>query len=456
MMNSFFHMALGGSTQKRAIAYYRHSAEDKQEHSVPIQREHARTFAQKYGIEIIHEEADEGKTGLLATRPGFQKIFDHWVENDHAPPFEYVLVYDVSRWGRFQDQNEPAHHEFRCTMRNKKVIYVEDGFLKEDQVLIGSLQTAVKRYMAAEYSRQLSGKVFHGCAKVSEEGYSAGGTPCYGMARELLDEHKNPIRFLSKGEHKQISNQRVRFVPLGDETTQVVRDIFIMFAEEDLDLSSIAAQLNVRGILSATGARWDRNKIVRILMNETYTGARIYNKTWNRLRQGKRDNPRYEWIICRDTFPPVVTREIFDMAQEKLWFILGKWKQGRRAMKVARMLILHAIRDFFLHKGMSDDDTFFVCRDFPLVLSVSSHMTSLEKEWCFILPEELRNNEYVLGIGVVPQRLHPIDQLFVLPSESFGAGGLCTLVENSNCYSQYAISQEELEENILTLAHVAG
>lgn len=444
-------MALGESMRKRAIAYYRHSAEDKQENSVPIQREHARKFAEQHGIEIIHEEADEGKTGLLANRPGFIALFDNWIENDAAPPFEYILVYDVSRWGRFQNQNEPAHYEFRCTMRNKRVIYIEDGFPKEDQQLIGSLQTAVKRYMAAEYSRQLSGKVFHGCVKVSEQGYSAGGTPCYGMARELLDEHKQPIRFLKKGEHKEISNQRVRFVPLNDETTQAVRDIFMMFVQEDVDLSSIASELNDRGIPSATGALWDRDKIVRILMNETYTGARIYNKTWNRLRQGKRDNPRQDWVICRDAFTPIVSREIYDKAQEKLWFILGKWKQGRRAMKEARMLIFKGISDFFIKKGLTEDDLFFLCRDFPLALSVSTDISNAEKEWCFILPEELRNYEYVLGIGVLPQRSHPIDRFFVIPAESFGIGGICTFAETDECYERYAITTEQLEENILMM-----
>lgn len=449
---NIFNLALGDMPRKRAVAYYRHSAEDKQENSVPIQREHAQKFAQQHGIEIIHEEADEGKTGLLANRPGFIALFKNWIENDAAPPFEYILVYDVSRWGRFQNQNEPAHYEFRCTMRNKKVIYIEDGFPKEDQMLIGSLQTAVKRYMAAEYSRQLSGKVFHGCVKVSEQGYSAGGTPCYGMARELLDEHKKPIRLLKRGEHKEISNQRVRFVPLNDETTQAVRDIFTMFVEEGAHFTTIASALNDRGIPSAMGGLWDKDKLVRILVNETYTGARIYNKTWNRLRQGKRDNPRHEWVICRDTFPPIVSRKSFDKAQEKLWFMLGKWKQGRRAMKEARMLIFKAINDFFMNMGMTEDDLFFMYRDFPLVLSVSTDVSPTEREWCFILPEELRSNEYVLGIGVLPQRSYPIDQFFVIPADHFGIGGMCMIAQADEAFTRYAITPEQLEEKILMLA----
>ncbi len=439
---------------QKAVAYYRHSAEDKQENSVPIQREHARKFAQQHGIEIIHEEADEGKTGLLANRPGFIALFQNWIENDDAPPFEYILVYDVSRWGRFQNQNEPAHYEFRCTMRNKRVIYIEDGFPREDQQLIGSLQTAVKRYMAAEYTRQLSGKVFHGCVKVSEHGYAAGGTPCYGMARELLDENKKPIRLLKRGEHKEISNQRVRFVPLNDETTETVGVIFSMFVEERADLPAIAATLNEWEIPSATGGLWDRDKVVRILMNETYTGARIYNKTWNRLRQGKRDNPRHQWVICRNAFSPIVSREMFDKAQEKLWFMLGKWKQGKRAMKEAKMLILRGIHEFFTKQGLSEDDLFFLCRDFPLVLSVSSEVSPSEKEWCFMLPEELGNHEHILGIGVVPDQSHPIDQFFVIPIENFGQGGICAFSEKDELYARCAVSVEQLEQIIISLTGV--
>ena len=47
----------------RAVAYYRHSAQDRQENSIPIQREQVRKFAAEYGIEIIKEFADHGKSG---------------------------------------------------------------------------------------------------------------------------------------------------------------------------------------------------------------------------------------------------------------------------------------------------------------------------------------------------------------------------------------------------------
>ncbi len=450
-MENILSFISGHISPKRAIAYYRHSAEDKQENSVPIQREHARKFATEHGIEIIHEEADEGKTGLLADRPGFTNLFQEWILNAASPSFQYVLVHDVSRWGRFQDQDEAAYYEFRCKQQGKKVIYISRGFPKEEEQLITHLQTSIERYMAAEYSRQLSHKVFHGCVKVSEQGYSAGGMPCYGMGRLLLDAQKKPIRILQKGEHKQIANERVTFVPLNDHTTKAVYDIFAMFVQENLSLSEIERILNERGVLPACGGLWNRDKLVRILMNETYTGARIYNKTWNRLKQGKRDNPRSEWVVCRDAFPPIVDRAIFDKAQEKLWFTLGKWKEGRRAMKEAKMRILKGISSFLTTRGISEDDLFFISRDFPFIFSVSAQISPTVKEWCFVLPEEMRSHEYVFGIGVILGLQTPVDQFFKIPSKDFGVAGISLLADTETAYKQYHMTAGQLEENILKI-----
>jgi DNA invertase Pin-like site-specific DNA recombinase len=224
-------MLFSQQTRKKAVAYYRHSAEDKQENSVAIQRQHTQKFAAEHNIEIIHEEADEGKSGLLANRPAFEQLFTEWIENKEKS-FDYVFVYDVSRWGRFQDQDQAAHLTYLCKKHGKEVVYISRGFINATNQLSASLEISLQRYMAAEYSRQLSDKVFYGCVKVSEQGYSAGGTAVYGMARLLLDVNKQPIRILKTGEHKQIANERVTFIPKEDETTETVREIFNLFVKE--------------------------------------------------------------------------------------------------------------------------------------------------------------------------------------------------------------------------------
>src|ERR1051326_7247706 len=89
-------------SQVRAVAYYRHSAQDRQENSVAIQQEQVQQWAKANGVDILHEFADRGKSGLTAEgRDGFKDMMEGWVKQ--RDDFDFVLCLDVSRWGRFQD-----------------------------------------------------------------------------------------------------------------------------------------------------------------------------------------------------------------------------------------------------------------------------------------------------------------------------------------------------------------
>lgn len=443
--------SLSNNATKKAVAYYRHSAEDKQENSVPIQREHALTFAYKYSIEIIHEEADEGKSGLSSQRKGFESLFSNWILNPDAPKFDYVLVYDVSRWGRFQDQDEAAYFEFRCKQHGKKVIYVSRGFPKEEQQLFSHLQTSIERYMAAEYSRQLSDKVFYGCKKVSEQGYSAGGTACYGMARLLLDVNKKPIRILNKGEHKQIANERVTFVPLNDGSTEAVKEMFNLLTQKWYRPNEIADVLNSKNIPTANGKKWDREKVVKVLTNETYIGSRIYNKTWRRLKQKMKQNPRNEWVVSPDAFPAVVEKNVFINAQEHLyWLMPSKWKRGVYAIRGVAKSIQNEVKDLLQKKGTEEDDVYYKIKQLPFIYCVSYYKDSTP-HWCFSIPPELRKNEHVLAITLDLDKKEPLDRFFLIPTTEFNESNTLIFSERDKSYQDYSVARDKIEEKIMSL-----
>ena len=149
----------------KAVAYYRHSAQDRQENSIPIQQEQVRQFADDNGIEIVHEFLDRGKSGLTAAgRDGFQDMMENWVKT--KSDFQFVLCLDVSRWGRFQDIDLSAQYSAECTRHGKTVIYTSIGKPKENDPLY-SVYVQFERFRAAQYSRELSDKVFRGCAHAS-------------------------------------------------------------------------------------------------------------------------------------------------------------------------------------------------------------------------------------------------------------------------------------------------
>jgi CP family cyanate transporter-like MFS transporter len=75
----------------------------------------------------VRTYADEGKSGLsIAGRASLQKLIAD-VECGNTD-FNIILVYDVSRWGRFQDADESACYEYICKRKGITVAYVAEQF----------------------------------------------------------------------------------------------------------------------------------------------------------------------------------------------------------------------------------------------------------------------------------------------------------------------------------------
>ena len=116
----------------------------------------------------------------ISGRDGLQRLLaDVKVGNTD---FEAVLVYDVSRWGRFQDADESAHYEYTCKQAGILVIYCAEQF-ENDGSPVSTIVKGVKRAMAGEYSRELSAKVFAGQCRLIELGFRQGGPAGFGLRR---------------------------------------------------------------------------------------------------------------------------------------------------------------------------------------------------------------------------------------------------------------------------------
>ena len=103
---------VAGSLAGRAAEYVRMSTEHQQ-YSTENQRDRIRDYATRRGFEIVRTYADEGKSGLrIDGRQALQNLISD-VVNGKAD-FCAILVYDVSRWGRFQDADESAYYEYIC------------------------------------------------------------------------------------------------------------------------------------------------------------------------------------------------------------------------------------------------------------------------------------------------------------------------------------------------------
>lgn len=160
-------------------AIYVRMSTDRQVYSVAHQRLHLHAFALARGYCVVQEYADEGKSGLdIKGRAGLRALI-HDVQVG-SPGFTTVLVYDVSRWGRFQDVDESAHYEYVCRSAGVSVLYCAEPF-ENDGSPMASLIKSIKRTMAAEYSRELSTKVFNAQCRFIGLGYKQGGRAGYAL-----------------------------------------------------------------------------------------------------------------------------------------------------------------------------------------------------------------------------------------------------------------------------------
>jgi len=308
---------------RRAIAYYRHSAQDRQKNSIEIQRDAVRKFADENDMEIIAEFEDAGKSGLNAEgRKGFQALLERVKQRDVSN----VICNDASRWGRFQDIYKSADYERQCAEYGAEVVYVVDGNLKkethdnvgiEDDAIFHAIRRTMNSGMAGKFSAVLSKKVYDGAVKVAEQGNRAGGSAPFGTVRIEVNEQGVTIGIMKPKQHKSYPNHRVRLAPNPDGKANVVSDIFDFFVINNYSENQIATILNKRNIPAPMGGKWSENSIRHVLKNEQYAGSVVYNKTTSKLGEKKvKRNPREKWIITPNSYEPIVDRAIFDTAQE--------------------------------------------------------------------------------------------------------------------------------------------
>jgi len=95
-----------------AAAYVRMSTEHQQ-YSTCNQLDSIKEYAERRNLDIVKIYSDEGKSGLnIQGRDAFTRM----IEDVQAgvTNFTCILVYDVSRWGRFQDADESAYYAHPC------------------------------------------------------------------------------------------------------------------------------------------------------------------------------------------------------------------------------------------------------------------------------------------------------------------------------------------------------
>jgi DNA invertase Pin-like site-specific DNA recombinase len=296
-----------------AAAYVRMSTEHQQ-YSTSNQMDMIREYAKRRGLEIAKIYSDEGKSGLnIQGRDSLAQMIRD-VQNGEGN-YSCILVYDISRWGRFQDADESAYYEYICRQAGVTVHYCAEQF-ENDGSPASTIIKSVKRTMAGEYSRELSSKVFQGACRLVQLGFRQGGTAGFGLRRVLVDVSGNRKGELRMGEQKSIQTDRVLLTAGPEAEVEEVRWMYRAFVMEGKSESEIARLLNERGILTDFGRPWNKGTVHQVLTNEKYIGNNLYHRTSFKLKRKHVINPPDRWIRADAVYERIVEPEIFCKAQE--------------------------------------------------------------------------------------------------------------------------------------------
>lgn len=299
----------------RAAEYVRVST-DQQQYSILNQQAANAEYAAKHGFEIVRTYSDPAKSGLdIKHRPGLQSLIDD-VTGGRAD-YKAVLVFDVSRWGRFQDCDEAACYEFLCRRAGIQVNYCAEPF-SNDLSVTSTLLKMMKRTMAAEYLRDLSARVKAGQCRLAANGFKQGGTALMGFRRLLVDADGNPKMLLQRGQRKSISTDRVSYVLGPQQEVRLIHEIYSMFLDQNISITGIARLLNEKGVKHLHYRPWRFAEIYRILTHPAYTGCSVFNRTSVSLGSKRTNNPRDQWVLCPKAHPAIITPGRFEQAQEKI------------------------------------------------------------------------------------------------------------------------------------------
>ena len=147
-----------------AVAYLRRST-DRQEQSIGDQRKAIERHAQEYGFDILDYYVDDAISGTSSEeRKAFLKLIADAGESDC--PWRYVLVYDIKRFGRL-DNDEAGYYRFQLRRHGVEVVYVSEGFNGDDT---DDLLRPVKQWQARQESKELSKVTIRGLVSRASAG----------------------------------------------------------------------------------------------------------------------------------------------------------------------------------------------------------------------------------------------------------------------------------------------
>lgn len=265
--------------------------QEDQANSFDAQQRYFREYIRGHpGWALYDIYADEGITGTSTKK---RTQFNRMISDAYQRKFQLILTKEVSRFSRNILDTIAYTRELKAM--GIGVQFMMDGIntLNPD----AELYLAIMASMAQEESRKTSGRVVWGQTRQMEKGVVFG--------QSLLGY--------------DVKNGKIRINPEGAETVKL---IFQKYAVEQVCTSEIARLLTGKGCRTYRGSTgWTSAAIIKILKNEKYAGDLVQKKTYTPdylTHEKKRNHGEVPLIRIPNHHEPIISRELWNMAQERL------------------------------------------------------------------------------------------------------------------------------------------
>ena len=301
----------------RAAAYLRLSIEDgdkAESNSIGNQRELIRDFAaERPGLHLVEEYADDGYTGTNFERPGFKRM----MEDIKSGKINCIIVKDLSRLGRnYIEMGKYLEQIF--PMMGIRFIAINDNYdnANTESSDSDSIVVPFKNLLNDSYCRDISIKVRSQLDMKRRKGEFIGGYAIYGYCKDKRNKNR---------------------LVVDEYAADIVRSIYRRKLE-GMSAQAIAEQLNSENVLApseykrlcglnyhsgfkaGTHAKWQAIQVLRILKNEVYTGTMVQGRRQkiNYKIKKIRDVEESGWIRVPNMHEAIIPQKLFDTVQEVL------------------------------------------------------------------------------------------------------------------------------------------
>ena len=266
-------------------------------------------------MEIEDFYVDEGFTGTNFARPDFARM----IGDIKSGCIDCIIVKDFSRFGR--NYIEAGYYlETVLPHLGVRFISINDRFDSNREEDRNGISVPIKNLINSMYATDISKKLVKSVELHHQIGDAKYRTSIYGY---FLNREANQL---------EIDKTASKYVKL----------IFYWYAK-GYSTNEIALKLNAAEVLipskykeqyskrksSSKINKWTSTTIVGILKNPVYIGAKVNGKCKTRLTENldHKVMPKDDWYIHENSHEAIVSRDLFDIVNEKLDNHLDKYRE---------------------------------------------------------------------------------------------------------------------------------